>query len=286
MNDARKIGDTAASPSVAGVICAPRAGVTSAQPYNLLILSDIRFLREGLAEILARDGAFRVAGSVADISDALSVSCECGVQIVLIDAALPDGLAAARRFYDLKSGAHVVALALAETEADVIAWVKAGATGYIPRSVALSDFVAFLKEIASGQQACSTRVAAGLLRWVARASRGNDAPLAAATAPELTAREAQVVGLICAGLSNKEISRRLNIGLATTKTHIHNLLGKLALQRRGQVARWSRDHAPHFVVGVISAGHLSTASPPSIQTLKQPQDGCFSGPNTPTLDWS
>jgi DNA-binding NarL/FixJ family response regulator len=59
-------------------------------------------------------------------------------------------------------------------------------------------------------------------------------------------REEQVVWLICTGLSNKDISRRLNIGLATTKSHVHNLLAKLELERLGQVVRWSRDNGIPF----------------------------------------
>jgi DNA-binding CsgD family transcriptional regulator len=59
----------------------------------------------------------------------------------------------------------------------------------------------------------------------------------------LTGRERQITELIRAGLSNKEIARRLNIGLSTTKSHVHNLLGKLNLQRRGQVAAWTGGHS-------------------------------------------
>jgi DNA-binding NarL/FixJ family response regulator len=58
----------------------------------------------------------------------------------------------------------------------------------------------------------------------------------------LTARELQIVELIGAGLSNKDIARHLNIGLATTKSHVHNMLEKLELQRRGQIAPWIRRH--------------------------------------------
>ncbi len=262
MNDARKKGNFARKPLESFDFFEPRAGTTDEEPYKLLIVSDIRFLREVLAETLARDGAFKVAGAFAHVGDALCISRTCGVQIILIDAALPDGLVAARRFRDLGSRTHVVALALSETEAEVLAWAEAGATGYIPRSVALCDFGAFLKEVVRGQQACSTRVAASLIRWVSRASIANSASSPAAAAPALTGREEQVVGLICAGLSNKEISRRLNIGLATTKSHIHNLLSKLALQRRGQVLRWMRDHAPDFVDRVTLTNNVSTASQP------------------------
>jgi len=64
--------------------------------YNLLILSDIRFLREGLAEVLARDRAFHVAGTAAYLGEALAILRASPIQIILIDAALPDGLIAAR----------------------------------------------------------------------------------------------------------------------------------------------------------------------------------------------
>jgi two-component system nitrate/nitrite response regulator NarL len=267
MNNARGVGCIATGTSATGVSCAPGVAAMGGPPYNLVILSDIRFFREGLAQTLARDGAFYVAGAVAGLDEALSISRVCCVQIILIDAALPDGLIAARQFRDLGSTAHIVALALAETEDDVIAWAEAGASGYIPRSVALCDFVRFLQEVMRGQQACSTQVAASLLRWVSRASREIKASSDAATSTGLTAREEQVVALICAGLSNKEISRRLNIGVATTKSHIHNLLGKLALQRRGQVPLWSRTRPL-----LRSQRHLNprdaTASPP----LSQPSN--------------
>ncbi len=229
--------------------------------YNLLILSDIRFLREGLAEVLARDRAFHVAGAAAHLGEALAILRASPVQIILIDAALPDGLIAATQLRDLDYGAHIVPLALSETDSVVIAWAEAGATGYVPRSVGLDDLVMFLKEIVRGEQACSRRIASSLLRWVSRASHANG-PLSPATpGSELTAREHQIAGLICAGLSNKEISRDLNIGLATTKSHVHNLLGKLELRRRGQLAHWSRGRDLDRCAAPIN--RVWTASPPS-----------------------
>jgi DNA-binding NarL/FixJ family response regulator len=64
--------------------------------------------------------------------------------------------------------------------------------------------------------------------------------------PTLTARETEIAQMILAGMSNKDIARRLNIGLATAKTHVHHLLGKLNLQRRGQAASWLREHQGHY----------------------------------------
>jgi DNA-binding NarL/FixJ family response regulator len=80
------------------------------------------------------------------------------------------------------------------------------------------------------------------LRHLSQAAIASDDRNGAPAALALTARETQVVELLAAGLSNKDIARRLNIGVATTKSHVHNLLGKLGVQRRAQVARWMRDH--------------------------------------------
>jgi DNA-binding NarL/FixJ family response regulator len=217
-------------------------GVGREAPCRLLIVSDIRFLRESLAEVFARDATFIIVGIAKDVDEALAICPLAQPHLILIDAALPDGPAATRRLRTLQPRPFVVALALAETQAEVIVWAEAGISGYIPRSAALAEIVGYLGEVLRGEQSCSTQIAAGLLRWISSAARGDGESRVQARPDSLTAREQQIAGLICVGLSNKEIARRLNIGLATTKSHVHNLLAKLELQRRGQVAQWSRDH--------------------------------------------
>jgi DNA-binding NarL/FixJ family response regulator len=99
-----------------------------------------------------------------------------------------------------------------------------------------------LADISAGRQACSGLVAAGLLQRIAAASVG---PQKDALGPQLlTPRELEIMRLVSTGLSNKEIARRLNIGLTTTKSHVHNALGKLNVQRRGQVALWMHSRPP------------------------------------------
>ena len=221
-----------------------QAGENEDARHNLLILSDIRFLSEGLAAVFARDRAFVVCVA-ATVEEALAVMAKQPCPIVLVDAALPDGRAAVTRLRQLAPSAQIVALALSETEADVISWAEAGVCGYLPRNTALDELADFLARIMRREQACSGRIAAGLLRWIAD-TRAPGSKAATADAAGLTAREDQIVRLVAAGLSNKEIARRLDIGLATVKSHVHNLLGKLALERRSQVAPWMRAHQPAF----------------------------------------
>ena len=205
---------------------------------SILVLSDIRFFREGLAEVLERDGVFANVGLAADADEALATAGRTAPKMILVDASLPDGPAIVSRLCDLTPQPQVVALALLETETAVIAWAEAGVTGYVPRNTGISELVSLLEGIVRGEQICSRRIAASLLRRVTRSPR-QVAPHAFATIPSsLTLREQQVMQLLGTGLSNKEIARRLNIGLGTIKSHVHNVLSKLALNRRSQVARW------------------------------------------------
>lgn len=212
---------------------------------RLLIFSDIRFLRESLAELLGCDTAFAVVGSAGNVAEALTISRLTQPHMILLDGSVPEGPVAARRLRELQQPPLVVALGLTEMEAEVIAWAEAGISGFIPRSAAIGEIVEFLGDVLRGRQRCSAEVASGLLRRISRNTpgRGVAAPAPQPGGPRaLTSREQQIMGLICIGQSNKEIARRLNIGLTTTKSHVHNLLTKLELQRRGQIAQWSRDH--------------------------------------------
>jgi DNA-binding NarL/FixJ family response regulator len=208
------------------------------RPAGLFIVSNIRFLREGLAEVLAQGGVFTIAGLSSSVGHALAAVRSRPTQIILIDSALPDALSGVAHFRQMVPDAHIVALGLDETAEAVIAWAEAGSSGYIPRNTALSDVVTSLLEIIRGEQGCSARIASGLLHHIATGRQPERVTMPAGIPPMLTPREAEVLGLICDGLSNKEIARQLQVGLATTKSHVHNLLSKLSLKRRSQVHRW------------------------------------------------
>jgi DNA-binding NarL/FixJ family response regulator len=203
---------------------------------QVLIASEVRFVRESLGAILGRGGTTAVIGYSADSIQVLSMSRELRPDMVLLDAAVRDGLLAVRRLREVSAGLRVVVFAVEESVESVLTWAEAGVAGYIPCTAAASDLCDLVDDISAGRQPCSGVVAAGLLQRIAANSVGPPKP---GTGPQtLTLRELEIVRLVSTGLSNKEIARRLNIGLATTKSHIHNALGKLNVQRRGQVATW------------------------------------------------
>ena len=229
------------------------AGVAPDQPVTraldgrglrILVVCGVRFIAEGLAEILERDVSVSVVGVCADLAEAVAASPALQPDVVLLDARLPDAAAAVRWALDIAPGMRIVATGVRETEDDIVAWAEAGVIGYIPRTAALGDLIRMVIDIHGGEQYCSGRVAAGLLRRVgviarSSASTSRDMRL---LAPALTKRERQVAELIRSGFSDKEIARRLNISLATTKSHVHNLLGKMNVRRRSQVAGYVREY--------------------------------------------
>jgi DNA-binding NarL/FixJ family response regulator len=209
---------------------------------KIIIASEVRFLRESLAEILGRNRAMLVIGHAQDSGQMLSLSHELRPDMVLLDAAVRNGIGAVRQLRETMARPRIVVFAVSESIESVVDWAEAGINGYISSNAALADLNSLVTEIEAGRQACSESVSAGLIRRIAATAvwpGGRKSPPA-----KLTRRELEIIGLIGTGLSNKEIARRLNIGVATTKSHVHSVLNKLNLQRRGQAANWTRspDH--------------------------------------------
>ena len=129
--------------------------------------------------------------------------------------------------------AKVVALAVSDTEEDVIACAEAGACGYVLRDETLDDLETVVEGVARGEIQCSPRITASLLRRVGTLAAELRGPSPNAS---LTAREAEVAELLDQGLSNKEIGQRLGIALPTVKNHVHRILDKLHVHRRAEAA--------------------------------------------------
>jgi two-component system nitrate/nitrite response regulator NarL len=200
---------------------------------SALIVSEVRFLRESLAEILVRAANIRVCGQSGTLAHALGIAQVQRPEIVLLDVGFPSGVQAAKGLSAALPEASVVALAIAETEENVLAWAEAGIAGYVPNTASVDDLVSLIEQIRRGEQTCPTRIVGSLLRRIG-ASERTAKPSLPSGAP-LTRREVEISRLIATGSSNKDIARRLGISLGTTKSHVHNLLGKLSAHRRSEI---------------------------------------------------
>ena len=211
------------------------AVVGDTAPLRLLVVTEVRFLGEALAAALERDASIATV-TCASAAEAVAQKFTAQADAVLVDAAHPEGAVAVRRLREIAPRLPIIACAVRETDEDVVLWAEAGVTGYLPNTIELGQIVRGVADILDGEQVCSGRAAAALFRRVgAAANPAARGRAALSPARALTRRERQVADLIAAGRGDKHIARELNISLATAKTHVHNLLGKLNVQQRGDV---------------------------------------------------
>jgi two-component system nitrate/nitrite response regulator NarL len=210
----------------------PAPGGSPRDALRVVIASDVRLYREGLARILAERPEIELAGT-APLAFAAERAALLRPRLLLADSA---AVRAGRLVADVSAACAetlVVAFAVEEREKEVVACAEAGAAAYVPRDASVVEMVEILVGAANGEVRASPRMAAGVFRRVGvLAAEGK----ARAEGPPLTEREAEVRDLVARGLSNKQIAGRLSIRLSTVKNHVHNVLEKMRVSRRGEAA--------------------------------------------------
>ena len=207
---------------------------------RVAVVSDIRLYRDGLELYLRAQRDVEVVATAASAADGVQSAEQHLPDIILVDLTLPECHAAVRGIRSSAPETRVVVLGLPEAEADFLAWAEAGVAGFVPRESSLGELVAVLDRASRGELIVPPRAAGFLLRRVATLSAASPPP---ASAVVLTAREAEIAGLLDDGKSNKEIARSLGIEVATVKNHVHHILDKWKLRRRGEIPRAAR----HFL---------------------------------------
>ncbi len=218
----------------------PVAQATPPWPHTggllrVLVVSEIRLFQDAFAALLGRQAGVCVVGMTNPLQ-APAQTAELCPDIVLFDATRPSNLGYARTLADEVPASKIVAFGVAETDAEIVALAAAGIAGYVRDDAAAEDVVAVLKSAMRDELLCSPRAAATLCHHVAVLSRDGGGPPTASPAPALSKRELQIGDLIDRGLSNKQIARQLGIEATTVKNHVHNILDKLKVHRRGEAA--------------------------------------------------
>lgn len=204
---------------------------------RVLIVSDIRLYREGLAQMLGRESGLSVVGTTADPLGALEAIRDLRPDVVLVDQAMPEALTFIRSARSASPAPAIVALGVPEVEDEIVACAEAGIAGYVSRDAGVPELITMVQGVGRGEFFCSPRVAAVLLRRVTALSSVQNPPIVQS---RLTARENEVLTLLERGLGNKDIARQLGIEVATAKNHVHNILDKLRVRRRGEAAAYGR----------------------------------------------
>lgn len=204
-------------------------------PIRVIIVSGIRVLCEGLSEGLARHAAVTVSAIAHDSDEACAAARRQPVDVALLDASSADLLGLAPVLQRL-GVAHVIAFAVGDHDADAIRCAEAGVSAFVGRHASVDELANAVSACNRQELTLSPRLASCLFKRVGTLSRLTaDGPRV-----DLTVREREILGLLQHGLSNREISSRLNIRLPTVKNHVHHLLEKLGLQRREQAAAMAR----------------------------------------------
>ena len=211
-----------------------------AKPISLVLIDDNRLMRDGLTAMIHTQPGFKVLAASADVDEALQKVREATPDVVLLDLGLADtdSVSLTATIHNEVPAARVIVMGLLPIQEDVAHFVQAGASGFIMKDSSFEEFFATIRAVAEGKEVLPRALTTSLFSQIARnAAGGNKARVLEAV--RLTKRERQVIDLLGEGLSNKEIGTRLHIAVHTVKSHVHNVLEKLALRSRLEVAAFS-----------------------------------------------
>lgn len=199
---------------------------------RLILVDDHPVVRHGLRGMLEAEPDLTVVGEAASGPDGVALAAELRPDIVLMDLRMPggDGVEATARILATVPGVRVLVLTTYESDRDILRAIEAGAGGYLLKDASPGELAAAVRAAARGETVLAPSVASTLVRQV----RG-PAP------PALSAREAQVLGLVAQGLTNADIGRALFITEATVKTHLLRAFAKLEVTDRTAAVtrRWA-----------------------------------------------
>lgn len=201
---------------------------------KVMIADDHALIREGIKQILELEDDISVVGQAGDGEDAFDMATELNPDIILLDINMPklNGIEALRRFKDMGIRSKVIILTIHEDKEYILKTLKLGANGYILKDSNANSLVKGIRTVARGEKYIQQSVA----DLVNESSDSDDCNIIINQINSLTKREYEVLILIAEGLNNRDIAERLFISEKTVKNHVSNILRKLSLNDRVQVA--------------------------------------------------
>jgi two-component system nitrate/nitrite response regulator NarL len=223
-------------------------------PIRLLVVDDHSLFRRGLMALLSQDARFTVTCEAGDVGEALRCVQRQRPDLILLDNHLPGvlGVDAIPALREAAPGTRILMLTVSENEADLVAALKAGADGYLLKTVESHHLCEAIVKVMDGESVVSpemtTKLVSALRAQPATNGDAADAPPVAAAAADaelasLSAREREILDLIAGGDSNKHIARKLDIAETTVKIHVQHILRKLHITSRVQAAVFAARHA-------------------------------------------
>jgi two-component system nitrate/nitrite response regulator NarL len=220
------------------------------------VVDDHNLFRRGLISLLAQDRRFAVVGEAADAGAAQLRAADLQPDVILLDNHLPgvSGISAIAALKETAPQARVLMLTVSESEEDLATGLRAGADGYLLKTINIEDLAASILRVSEGDSVVSPEMLGKLVAILRAAPEGAD-PVATSAMPEqvdaglpaddpihrLSPRELEILALIARGDSNKEIGRALDIAETTVKIHVQRILRKLSLGNRVHAAVYAAE---------------------------------------------
>jgi DNA-binding NarL/FixJ family response regulator len=204
---------------------------------RVFLVDDHHLFRSGVRSELG--DAVDVVGEASEVDAAIEMICERAPDVVLLDVHIPGGggEAVIRAVHSDHPEVRFLALSVSDAPADVIAVIRAGARGYVTKTISGEELLDAIRRVAEDDVVFSPRLAGFVLDAFAQVPVGSVDP----ELDQLTAREREVLRYIARGYTYKETARRLDISTKTVETHVSSVLRKLQLSNRHELTRWAAE---------------------------------------------
>ncbi len=215
-------------------------------PYSVVVIDDHPLFRKGAVQLFEPDNSFDLIGDAASGMEGIELIRHLKPDLVLLDLNMKgmDGIAVLKQLEKIEHDSIIVMLTVSDSEDDIVAALRCGADGYLLKDMEPEDILIKLNRAITGQTVLDEVISSRLANVL---RNENLSPPLSQT--DFTVREEQVVARVAKGKSNKIIARELEISDGTVKVHVKNILRKLNLNSRLEIAVWAFGH------GYSNSGH-------------------------------
>jgi two-component system, NarL family, nitrate/nitrite response regulator NarL len=203
--------------------------------YSILIIDDHPLIRRGIKDLISMDKAFSVIGEADNGVTGIELARNSNPNIILLDFNMKplNGLQVLEQLKTKQIKSHIVMLTVSNDQQNIIASIRAGASGYLLKDMEPDDMLAQFHKVMQGEIAISPQLSNLIIHGLHKESLESDRENA-----RLTNREDEILHFIAKGLTNKEIAKELGIVETTVKVHVKHLLQKLKCRTRVEAAVW------------------------------------------------
>jgi len=206
---------------------------------TIALIEDNRLVRDGIAVLLGRHPDLRIVASASGADTVVLQGTK--PQVILLDLGLGHGssLRVAERIKQEFPESKIIVMDVIPVREDIVEFVNVGVSGFIMKDATLEDLVRTIRAVAEGSHVLPPEMTSTLFTQIAKDAMSRNARSDAFESVRMTPREREVINLIAEGLGNKEIATRLNIATDTVKSHVRNIMEKLMLHTRLQIAAFA-----------------------------------------------